>query len=148
MNKKWWVSICVLVAMIVPGNTAAFASGNVSTFVPPEITLFYSHTSMISAALVINNSGTADCGGSLTPKSGAYSSTVIIDLQQKKNGESSFKSIKTWSKSRTGHLTVAVDGSMSVTRNAKYRVVTTGKVYTAAGVLGETTTVTSKECSY
>ena len=88
------------------------------------------------------SSGTATSTGSVSLKSG-YSAKLTLSLQRRKDSNSSWTSVNTWTGSGS-----RISKSASVSSGYQYRAKLTAKIYKSNGTLAETVTATSATKSY
>lgn len=135
--KRWRLVFCVLAIFAI-----SIATGHSEIY---ETSLRYSHIDLITAELSIAN-GSARCGGILKPSSSENQARIIVRLQRK-TGDT-WQTIAIWLGTGTNGQTVQAGGSRTVTAGYDYRVLSQGRILSPAGVLLETTTVTSQIKSY
>ena len=101
---------------------------------------YYTYTASIDAQLSISSSGTATCSGEVTPRSSSNSASVVVVLEQKKNGN--WSTFASWSGGSYDK------GTKKLTAGYSYRVVVMGTVKSSSGTVLETPTKTTSVKSY
>ena len=136
------ISVLITVLMVfllaVPAFAADSTTSSTQSVMSPQFTNIWS----MSASVTIDASGLADCSGSVTPSSNAYTTTLTISLQLKSG--STWSTIKSWSGAAAGQPGTVLEGFYYVGKGT-YRVSSTANVYTSIGGLLETATYSSPE---
>lgn len=137
--------ICILLAVCfiatLPVSSLAAASDGAVTIAP-----FYLQIDALITSLSIDGSGKALCAGIVQATNSSNKLSIEVSLQQYKNSE--WMTIKSWTGTGPGYMSLEVSGSYYVSSGYSYRVVSTASVYDASGNLLETASKTTSEKTY
>lgn len=143
MKKK--MAVLLLASLLVfTAVPITQARGVDASFQEDVVVPFYQYISVLSSSLSIGKTGGAISSGNVY-YSGAYDSTLSIELQRKNGSEWSV--VKSWSESFTGRGSHSLEEKYYVTSGNTYRVVATALIKDGNKVL-ETATATSSEVTY
>ena len=136
--------VAFLSLVLILSSVLVLPAGAAAGEAPTAVTPRYVNIMAFAASIDINSSGKATCYSFVETANKSYTISLTLGLQRYKDGY--WTTIKTWSGSGTGEL--SMDKSRYVTRGYYYRTAVSATVRTSGGSYVEGVTIYSQNYYY